>query len=160
MISRFQDIAHFKIFPLTAMLKFQTAIIVLNFSRSPIYTINFYSLMTTLFITKFGSGWMKTGGSMQCFPRNLTLWMDRRTTDTCATTVALLTKSSKAKNRLEIWWIATFPQNLALISLMVSEKTRFTLTVGRQWRSLCHSIISAYSVKKHFEFNMFNTNWK
>ncbi len=27
---------------------------------------------------------------------------------------------------MEIWWIATFPQNLALIWLTVSEKTRFT----------------------------------
>ena len=30
------------------------------------------------------------------------------------------------KNDLEISWIGTFPQNLALIHLMVSEKTRFT----------------------------------
>ncbi len=30
------------------------------------------------------------------------------------------------KNGLEISWIATFPQNLALICLTVSEKTRFT----------------------------------
>ncbi len=30
------------------------------------------------------------------------------------------------KNGLEIWWIATFPQNLALICLTDSEKTRFT----------------------------------
>ncbi len=30
------------------------------------------------------------------------------------------------KNGLEIWWIATFPQNLALICVTVSEKTRFT----------------------------------
>ncbi len=27
---------------------------------------------------------------------------------------------------MEIWWIATFPQNLALICSTVSEKTRFT----------------------------------
>ncbi len=33
--------------------------------------------------------------------------------------------SENGKNRLEIWWIATFPQNLALICLMVSEKTHF-----------------------------------
>ncbi len=29
------------------------------------------------------------------------------------------------KNGLEIWWTATFPQNLALICFTVSEKTRF-----------------------------------
>ncbi len=29
------------------------------------------------------------------------------------------------KNGLEIWWIATFPQNLAFICLTVSEKARF-----------------------------------
>ncbi len=33
-------------------------------------------------------------------------------------------KSLKLKN-LEIWWIATFPQNLALIFLTVSEKMHF-----------------------------------
>ncbi len=33
---------------------------------------------------------------------------DGRTTDACAMTVALLTKSSKAKNCLEIWWIASY----------------------------------------------------
>ncbi len=32
---------------------------------------------------------------------------------------------------LEIWWIATFPQNLALIRLTVSEKTYFTDDDGR-----------------------------
>ncbi len=63
----------------------------------------------------------------------------RRTTDACAMTVALLTKSSrtkknrkkktkqklkiKKKNGLEIWWIGTCPQNLALIHLVGSEKT-------------------------------------
>ncbi len=35
-------------------------------------------------------------GSMQC-PRNLSLRTDGWTTDACATTVALLTKSSRAK---------------------------------------------------------------
>ncbi len=32
----------------------------------------------------------------------------------------------KQKNHPEIQWIGTFPQNLALIRLMVSEKMRFT----------------------------------
>ncbi len=32
----------------------------------------------------------------------------------------------KWKKNLEIWWIATFPQNLALIRFMVSEKTGVT----------------------------------
>ncbi len=61
-ISRLQDIAHFRIFPLTHMLIFQSAIKFFNFGRLPIYTITFYSLMTTLFIIKFGSDRMKTGG--------------------------------------------------------------------------------------------------
>ena len=91
---------------------------------------------------------------MQCFPRNLTLRMDRRTTDACARTVALLTNSHKAKSRLEIWWIATFPQNLALNSLMVSEKTRFT--DGDDGARA--TALSLLTVKKHFEVNMFNTS--
>ena len=33
---------------------------------------------------------------------------------------------AELKNGLEIWWTATFPQKLALICLMVSEKMRFT----------------------------------
>ena len=48
------------------------------------------------------------------------------------------------KNGLEIWWIAAFPQNLALICSTVSEKTRFTdgrTTDGRPR----HSISSADS---------------
>ena len=32
----------------------------------------------------------------------------------------------KRKKGVEVWSIATFPQNLALIQLMFSEKTRFT----------------------------------
>ena len=60
-ISHFQDIAHFGI--LTPMLKFKSALKVLNFGRSPIYSINFYSIVTTLFIIKFGSDRMKTRGS-------------------------------------------------------------------------------------------------
>ena len=32
----------------------------------------------------------------------------------------------REENGLEIFWIATFPQDLALIKLMVSEKTSFT----------------------------------
>ena len=32
-------------------------------------------------------------------------------------------KNKQQKNGLEIWWIGTFPQNLALIHLSVSEKT-------------------------------------
>ncbi len=36
------------------------------------------------------------------------------------------------KNSLEIWWIATFPQKIALIHLTVSEKTRFTDDDGRR----------------------------
>ncbi len=63
-ISRFQDIAHFRIFSLTPMLKFQTVIFFFNFGISPIYTISFYSLMTTLFIIKFGPDRMKTGGGV------------------------------------------------------------------------------------------------
>ena len=54
-ISRFQDIAHFSIFPLIHMLKFQSAIEFLNVGRVLIYTISFYSLMTTLLFIKFGS---------------------------------------------------------------------------------------------------------
>ncbi len=46
------------------MLKFQSAIKFLNFGRSPIYTITFYSLVTPLFIIKFGSDRMKTGGGV------------------------------------------------------------------------------------------------
>ncbi len=41
-----------------------------------------------------------------------------------------LKKKSKLKKKKKpgkmIWWIGTFPQILALIHLMVSEKTRFT----------------------------------
>ncbi len=42
-------------------------------------------------------------GSIQRFPRNLSLRTDdgRRTTDACAMTVALLTKSSRAKNKMQ-----------------------------------------------------------
>ena len=58
-ISCFQDIAHFRIFPLTPMLKFQSAI-----NRLPIYTITFHSLMTTLFSVKFGSDRMKNGAGV------------------------------------------------------------------------------------------------
>ena len=36
------------------------------------------------------------------------------------------------KRGLEIWWIATFPQNLVLIPLMVSEKTHFMDDDGRR----------------------------
>ncbi len=38
------------------------------------------------------------------------------------------------KNGLEIWWTATFPQNLALIPFVVSEKMRFT-DDGRRYRT-------------------------
>ncbi len=64
MINHFQDIAHFRIFPLTPMLKFHSAIQFLNFGRSPIYPITFYSLVPTLFVTKFGSDRTKTGGGV------------------------------------------------------------------------------------------------
>ncbi len=63
-ISRFQDIAHFRIFPLPPMLIFQSAIQFLNFGKSPIYTITFYLIMTTLFIITFGSNRMNTGGGV------------------------------------------------------------------------------------------------
>ena len=65
-ISPFQDIPHFRIFPLTPMLKFQSGIKFLNFGRLsiPVYTIAFYSLVNTLFIIKFGSDRMKTGGGV------------------------------------------------------------------------------------------------
>ncbi len=35
-------------------------------------------------------------------------------------------KFENGKTGLEIWWIGTFPQSLALICLTVSEKMRFT----------------------------------
>ncbi len=47
---------------MTRFLKFHGAIFFFNFGRSPIYTITFYSLMNTLFITNFGPDRMKTGG--------------------------------------------------------------------------------------------------
>ncbi len=50
------------------------------------------------------------------------------------------------KNDLEIWWTATFPQKLALIRLMVSEKTRFT-DDDDDWRPR-HGIRSADTVKQ------------
>ncbi len=48
----------------------------------------------------------------------------------------------KGKNSLETWWIATFPQNLALIRLMISEN-RDGRTDG------LHSISSADTVKQN-----------
>ncbi len=47
------------------------------------------------------------------------------------------------KNALEIWWIPTFPQNLALISLTVYENMRFTDGRRTDDGHLRHGIISA-----------------
>ncbi len=47
------------------------------------------------------------------------------------------------KNGLEIWWIATFPPNLALIPLMVSEKPLFMDDGWMDDGRLRHGIISA-----------------
>ncbi len=40
--------------------------------------------------------------------------------------IVKIKKSKIFLNCLEIWWIATFPQDLTLIPLTVSEKTRTT----------------------------------
>ena len=62
MLSRFQDIAHFMIFRLTPMLKFQSATKFLADLQK--ISITFYSLLTTLFIITFGSDRMKNGGGV------------------------------------------------------------------------------------------------
>ena len=54
-ISRFQDIAHFRIIPLTPMLKFQSATKFLIFWHIAKTVITLHSPITALFITKFGS---------------------------------------------------------------------------------------------------------
>ena len=56
MISRIQDIAHFRIFPLTPMLKFQSA----TFWGDCLNSSNFFCLMTALLFIKFGSNRIKT----------------------------------------------------------------------------------------------------
>ena len=56
-ISRFQDIAHFRILPLTPMLKVQSATFFFNFWQISKTFITLYSLMTALFIIKLGSDW-------------------------------------------------------------------------------------------------------
>ncbi len=45
---------------------------------------------------------------------------------------------NEKKNHLEIWQIATFPQNLVLIRLMVSEKKFYR----RRWRNSLNMMIS------------------
>ncbi len=47
-----------------------------------------------------------------------------------------------------VWWIATFAQNLALICLTVSEKTRFTDDGRTDDGRLRHGISSADTVKQ------------
>ncbi len=47
-------------------------------------------------------------------------------TDDGRTTDDGIQNFEKRKKGLEIWWTATFPQNLALICFTVSEKTHFT----------------------------------
>ncbi len=112
---------------MTPMLKFfKVPKKFLNFGKSPKYTITFYCLLTTLFIIKFGSDQMKHGGNQdstifeifapigsnvnknESYPQSLA-WLHEaasekpeftdngRTMDACTMTVALLTKSSRAK---------------------------------------------------------------
>ncbi len=57
-----------------------------------------------------------------CFCSFWETWVNRRTTDACATTVALLTKSSRAKKGLKIWWRGSYPQSLSWIHAAVSKK--------------------------------------
>ena len=52
------------------------------------------------------------------------------------------------QNGLEIYWIATFPQNLALICLTVPEKTRFTDGRTTDDGRPRHGISSADTVKQ------------
>ncbi len=62
-ISRFQNIAHFRIFPLTPMLTFQSATKFLILADCQII-YSFNSLTTTLFIIKSGSARIKTVGGV------------------------------------------------------------------------------------------------
>ena len=63
-------------------------------------------------------------------------------------------KEENGENYLEIWWTGTFPQNLELIRLMVSEEMLFT-DDGRQ----SHGISSANTVKQSYKVFLF-TVWK
>ncbi len=61
-ISHFQDIAHFTIFPLTPMLKFQSATKCLILTDYQNIYMTLYSLIAALLIIKFGSDRIKTVG--------------------------------------------------------------------------------------------------
>ncbi len=60
--NHFQDIAHFRIFPLSPMLKFQSATKIFNFWQIAKTFITLHSLMTALYIMKFGSDQIKPVG--------------------------------------------------------------------------------------------------
>ena len=60
-ISRFQDIAHFRNFPLTPVLKFHK---VFNFRQIAKISISLYTLITALFVMKFRPEPMKTVGGV------------------------------------------------------------------------------------------------
>ena len=55
------------------------------------------------------------------------------------------------KNSLEIWWTATFPQKLALIRLLIFEKTRFTdgRTTTMDARALALALLTQSSRAKN-----------
>ena len=55
-------ILHIYKFPIDSYVKISKCHKIFKFCRSPIYTITFYSRMTTLFIIKFSSDRMKTEG--------------------------------------------------------------------------------------------------
>ncbi len=62
-ISRFQDVAHFRIFPLTPMVKFhKVPQFFFYFWQIAKTFITLHSLMAALFIVLCGSDWIKTVG--------------------------------------------------------------------------------------------------
>ncbi len=78
-------------------------------------------------------------GSIQRFPRNLSLRTtdgrtDGRTTDACAMTVALLTKSSRAKIETEL--AKAVARERVFSAKKLGTRTRQNET--RAWRSQCH----------------------
>ena len=60
-ISHCQNIAYYRVFPLTPMLKWQSDTFFLQIAKT---FMSLYSLMTHLFVIDFGSDQMKTGGGV------------------------------------------------------------------------------------------------
>ncbi len=111
----------FQDFPIDSHVKISKCHFFFNFGRSPIYTCTttFYSVMTTLFIIKFGSDGMKTGGGVA-------FWNVCSHSKKKYIYIKIRLKIANFGKKM-IWrYGGRYPQNLAWTNAAVFEKLEFT----------------------------------